>query len=47
MLSINKVKKFLKEDGIELTEEEIKVYIQTMELLARQTIDQFLKQEDI
>jgi hypothetical protein len=45
MLSINKTKKILKEDGIELTDDQVKAYLKLLEVLARQTIDQYNKKK--
>ena len=45
MLSINKTKKILKEDGIELTDDQVKAYQKVLEVLARQTIDQYNKKK--
>ena len=46
MLSINKAKQILKEDGIELDDEQVKTYLETMQFLVRQTIDCYYKDKD-
>lgn len=46
MLSINKAKQILKEDGIELDDEQVKAYLETMQFLVRQTIDYYYKDKD-
>jgi hypothetical protein len=46
MLSINKAKQILKEDGIELDDEQVKTYLETMQFLVRQTIDYYYKDKD-
>lgn len=45
MLSINRTKEILKKDGIELTDEQVKAYLKVMEVLVRQTVDQYNKKK--